>query len=122
MPGRHVELAVVPPGALRLACRADISLRIAVEYRDELRVGREIRYPTTVDRDEPEVACLIESTSLEKFPLRFIVNVGKQRDRPDTWRRRRHTPRLHGLRRRRTCERRRWNCLILRHGRTYGRC
>src|SRR5579872_2881940 len=109
MPGRHIELAVMPTGALRLACRTDISLRIAVEYGDELRIWRKIRYPATVDRDEPEVACLIESTSLEKFPLRFIVNVGKQGDRPDTRWRRRHTPRLHGLRRWRTCERRRWN-------------
>ena len=67
VPGRQVELAVVPAGALRLAGLADLRRRVAVDHRDELAVRRQIGNPAAADRDEPEIALGVERAAFEKL-------------------------------------------------------
>ena len=120
--GRYIKLAVVPTRALRLACGTDISLRIAVEDWDKLRLGREIGDPTTVDRDKPEIARFVESPTLKKLTLRLVVNICEQRDWPNTRWWRWQAPWLHMLRRWWTREWRCGNWLILTKCSTDPRC
>ena len=78
MAGRDVKLAVMPTRALRLACGTEISFRVAVKHGDQLPVGSEVGHPSAADRDEPEVAFLIEGAALKKLALRLIVDIREQ--------------------------------------------
>ena len=96
MAGRDVKLAVMPTRALRLACGTKIiAFRIAVKPGTSFPSGVRIGHPSAADRDEPEVAVVIEGAALKKLALRLVVDISEQRYRPDTRRRGRKTPRLH---------------------------
>src|SRR3954471_10882763 len=95
MPGRHIELAVVPAGALRLAGLADLRRRIAVDHRDELAVGLQVGDPTAADRHEPEIPLVVEGAAFEKPGLVRTADIGEFLDRTDTLRQWWQTPGLH---------------------------
>jgi len=70
----------MPARPLRLACRTDISLWVAVEHGDQLGVGGQVWHSSTIDSNEPEIAWLVEDTALEKLALRLVVDIREQRD------------------------------------------
>ena len=94
VPGRQVELAVVPARALRLAGLPQFRRRIAVEDRDQLAVRGQIGNPAAADRHEPQIALGIERAAFEKLALRRAADIGEFFHRADPRRQWRQSPGL----------------------------
>ena len=95
VPRRQVELAVVPPRALRLAGLTEISRRVAVEHRDQLAVRGQVGDPAAADRHEPQIALGVERAAFEELTLRRVADVGEFFHWADACRQWRQAPRLH---------------------------
>src|SRR5882757_8104623 len=91
---RVVELAVVPARALRLTGLTQVRRRVAIEYRDQLRVRGQIRGPAAADRHEPQIALGVEGAAFEELPLRRVADVGEFFHRADAYWQWRQAPRL----------------------------